>query len=366
MPPKPKLWPMDGHTAGKHLVLRAYLDAWFGLLSNRFDQLLFVDGFSGPGEYETGEDGSPLVALKSVIEHTHNKVSSVNVRYIFIENDAARLEHLQTKVDTEIKVVPTNVRIEYICDTFEQACLRHLIPALESLSGNPSFIMVDPFGVSQTPLKCLAQLLAYPRTELFISLMYEFINRFKSRAEFEGPLNALFDCTDWQALATIDDKEARKKALYKLYKEKLKQHAEQVVHFDLYKGNKLKYGIFFATKSIRGSQKIKEAIWKVVPKGDFAFRSENNPQLNIDFERPDFTPLRQLLIERFKGKGFVKIDQIMDYIDSDETEFHRGHVKTNGLKVIEKDGVYAVTVKRTIDKPRKALTYPDDCLVKID
>ncbi|WP_370980068.1 three-Cys-motif partner protein TcmP [Agaribacterium sp. ZY112] len=367
MPTKRKLWPMDGHTAGKHLVLRVYLNAWFGILSNRFDQLLFVDGFAGPGEYKTGEDGSPLVALKAVIEHTHSKVQSTKIRYIFIDCDKARLEHLQAKVFAEIDDIPPNIRIDFFCETFEKATDKHIIPAQEGLLGNPCFIMIDPFGVNQTPLNAITKIMSFPRTEVYISLMYEFINRFKKQPEFESSLNMLFGCTDWQKHSQIDDKEARKKELYKLYKNKLKEScAKQVVHFDLYNGNKLKYGVFFATQNILGSQKIKEAIWKVVPKGDFAFRSENNPQLNINIEKPNFEPLQEILISYLKDRGFVSIKEILEYIDSDSTEFHRGHVKANGLKVIENKGELAVSVKRTLNKPRRALTYPDDCLIMIE
>lgn len=362
-----KLWPMDGHTAGKHLVLRAYLDAWFGLLSNRFNNLLFIDGFSGPGEYETGEDGSPLVALKAVIEHTHNRVSTTNIRYVFIDHDKARLEHLKNKVHKEIKFPSSNIGIEYVCENFENASDRHIIPALEKHAGNPCFVMVDPFGVSQTPLKSLARIMSFPRTELYISLMYEFINRFKKQSEFEQPLNELFGGTSWQKIAQISEKEPRKQALYKLYKDKLKQScAKQVVHFDLYNGNKLKYAIFFATQSLRGSQKMKEAIWKVIPKGDFAFRSEKHPEYSINSENPCFEPLQITLIEYLKGKGFIQIKEILEFVDSDSTEFHRGHVKKNGLKVIESRGDVILQVKRTLDKPRRPFTYPDDCLVMIE
>jgi hypothetical protein len=31
---------------------------------------VFVDGFAGPGRYSQGEEGSPIIALKAVIEQT--------------------------------------------------------------------------------------------------------------------------------------------------------------------------------------------------------------------------------------------------------------------------------------------------------
>ena len=54
---KEKLWPLEPHTTGKHLVLRAYLNAWLPILSSGNSRVLFIDGFAGPGEYAGGEEG---------------------------------------------------------------------------------------------------------------------------------------------------------------------------------------------------------------------------------------------------------------------------------------------------------------------
>jgi three-Cys-motif partner protein len=69
MEPKDTLWPLDPHTLGKHLVLKAYLDAWFPIMGRWNGRILFIDGFAGPGEYKNGERGSPLIALKSLMDH---------------------------------------------------------------------------------------------------------------------------------------------------------------------------------------------------------------------------------------------------------------------------------------------------------
>jgi hypothetical protein len=40
-------------------------------LSSWNKRLIFTDGFYGPGEYETGEEGSPLIALRTLLEHSY-------------------------------------------------------------------------------------------------------------------------------------------------------------------------------------------------------------------------------------------------------------------------------------------------------
>jgi hypothetical protein len=62
-------WDLAPHTAAKLDILGAYLRAWFPILSRgrNFDRIIYIDGFAGPGRYNQGEDGSPIVALKAAL-----------------------------------------------------------------------------------------------------------------------------------------------------------------------------------------------------------------------------------------------------------------------------------------------------------
>ena len=73
--PKTTLWKRSPHTEGKHLVLEHYLNAWFAILGRDTlaRRILFVDGFAGPGRYEGGEEGSPVVAMRVLAEHSAAK-----------------------------------------------------------------------------------------------------------------------------------------------------------------------------------------------------------------------------------------------------------------------------------------------------
>jgi three-Cys-motif partner protein len=64
------VWPLEPHTRAKHEILRRYLEAWSAILSlGGFPTIAYVDGFAGPGAYDNGEDGSPIIALKSALTH---------------------------------------------------------------------------------------------------------------------------------------------------------------------------------------------------------------------------------------------------------------------------------------------------------
>ena len=65
----PTVWDIEPHTARKHAILRRYFEAWFPIMARWNQRVLYIDGFSGPGEYSNGEDGSPLIVLKAARDH---------------------------------------------------------------------------------------------------------------------------------------------------------------------------------------------------------------------------------------------------------------------------------------------------------
>ena len=99
MTPLPKMVP---HTAAKHMLLKRYLDRWFPILGKYNQRMNYIDGFAGPGEYEDGEPGSPLLAIEAAKHHVENGTlaPNVNVNFIFVEANPDYSRHLQGKLDT--------------------------------------------------------------------------------------------------------------------------------------------------------------------------------------------------------------------------------------------------------------------------
>jgi three-Cys-motif partner protein len=354
--PTTVLWPLEPHSRGKHLVLRNYLDAWLPILGSRSGRILFVDGFAGPGEYEGGEEGSPLVALRAFVEHKAKPVIKGDVRFIFIESDPPRVEHLRQVVGPWRQRLPAPSAVEVIEGKFDET----MTAALDSLDAQekrlaPAFVMIDPFGVSGTPMGIVRRILKNPKAEIYASFMYEAINRFKATAEFERHLTDLFGCEDWRSGMDVDDRVARRDIFYGLYEQQLRQAgAQHVVHFDLYEGNRLVYAIFFATKSWVGADRMKQAIWKVAPFGDFAFHGTHSAQLTLGLGPPDHEPLKTALRQEFAGKGWVRIEGVLEFVGSDKTDYHSGQVKKGALVPMEMAG--EVQADETTRKKKR--TYP--------
>jgi three-Cys-motif partner protein len=360
--PKEKLWKLDAHTRGKHEVLRRYLNAWLPILGTWQGRILFIDGFSGPGEYEGGEPGSPLIALDAFRKHKAAKKITAKVVFFFIEKRKDRAEHLLQKIEELKPSLPTNCSTQVICGVFDET-MSQVFEHLDEKKGQlaPSLVMVDPFGVSDTPMSVIRRILSTQRCEVYVTVMYEFINRFATRPEFHDHLDALYGCADWRKATSIADSGERKKFFYDLYKDQLRQAgAKQVVHFDLYEGNRLKYAIFFGTQNPVGSDRMKAAIWGVAPTGDFAFRGTHSKQLTLGEPEPNLEPLKEQLTVEFQGKEWVRIEDVEQFVMSDRTDFHKGQLKRKTLAPMEKAG--RIKVDETTRK-RKG-SFPEGALLR--
>lgn len=115
--PKTPLWERDPHTAAKHDILRAYLQAWFPILGRYNRRIVYLDGFAGPGEYTDHSAGSPLIALDVALEqqaHLPNEVV-----FYLIEQDTRRAEHLAGLVQARRDAgLPETFTVEIRCDEF--------------------------------------------------------------------------------------------------------------------------------------------------------------------------------------------------------------------------------------------------------
>jgi len=355
MPQKDTLWELDPHTQGKHLVLKRYLNAWFPIMGRYNDRILFIDGFAGPGEYAGGEPGSPTIALETWREHIAQDWINAEVDFVFIEAREDRYEHLEAIVDSLKPKLPNNSSVNVIHGQFDQT-MQDAFDRLEEQGQQlaPSLVMIDPFGVSGTPMDVVSQILNISKCEVYISFMYESINRHKDHPAFEEHLDALFGCSDWRTCLKVADREERKRAFFDLYENQLREAgAEYVVHFDLYEGSRLKYGIFFGTQGARGCDRMKEAIWNVAPFGDYAFRGGLSGQTLLDLETVNYGPLRQQLNDEFRGKGWVSIETIEAFMETDKTEYYKGQLREGALIPLESCGEIEVDSSR-----ERARSYP--------
>ncbi len=357
------LWALAPHTLGKHLVLRNYLNAWLPIMSRRNERILFIDGFAGPGRYAGGEDGSPVIALKALRDHDYRMKMNTEVTFFFIEDRYSRVERLSDEIlplTREVEALGSRIAVEVRHGKFDATMteiLDHVDEQRDLLA--PAYVMVDPFGVSDTPMDVLERILKNPKSELYVSVMWEFMNRFRDTGEFAPHLDQLFGTSDWRPIFDEPNWRIRKGAIFELYRSQLKKRgAQHVTHFELYEGPVLKYAIFFATKHPLGCDKMKEAIWKVDPFAGHTFVPGSNDTLQL-FAQADLSLLKQELRRRY-GDRPTPCEEMCQWLMTDEVYFYSGQLK-RVLREMEEEKLLSV-------KPgtrKRAKQFPDGTVVTL-
>jgi three-Cys-motif partner protein len=262
MPSLPKMVP---HTAAKHLLLKRYLDRWFPILGKYNQRINYIDGFAGPGEYEDGESGSPLLAIEAAKYHVEHGTLAPNVEinFMFVEARPDYAQHLQTKLNS--LTCPPQFKIGVIQGQFADvigSTLDRLEKQVKLLA--PTFAFVDPFGFSGIPFDLMARILAYPKCEVYVNIMIEFINRFLEHPNDKVVRHFPTTFGTNEVLNIPGQSGDRGKAILSLYRRQLSSKAKFVGRFDMHGRNDQKtYSLFFASNSPKGFEKMKEAMWSV-------------------------------------------------------------------------------------------------------
>ena len=342
MQPKTTIWPLEPHTAAKHEILRRYLQAWVPILSQgKFPQIIFVDGFAGPGRYSNGEEGSPIIAINSVTQQP--RPIGAKVDFHFIELDKKRADHLETEI--KALQLPSNLvaTIHGGCsfqDKFPEIWGSYAPRA--GRSRPPTFVFIDPFGF-KIPFSYVAKVLQAQSCEVLITFMFEEINRFLSQGDQPDNFDDLFGCERWREGIKIKGTKERVKFLHDLYQSQLMQSAGAnfVRSFAMRnERNTMDYFLFFATNNERGLRKMKEAMWRVDESGTYNFSDATDPNQSVLFAaEPDRELLKRLIIDKF-GSTETTAGEIETFVVR-KTPFREAHYK-KVLQALEQSDAIAV------------------------
>jgi hypothetical protein len=154
----------------------------------------------------------------------------------------------------------------------------------------------------------------------------------------------------------------RAEGLKNLYHRQLRRAAKFVRYFEMRdRDNRIVYYLFFATNNPLGHLKMKEAMWKVDPMGDFTFSDATDPNQALLFNAPSTTPLAGALAAKFKGIGQFPVQRVEAYV-IDDTAYLRKHMG-EALMQLETDGKLKVAENKTDGKKRRAKTFPNEALI---
>lgn len=356
----PTIWSKDPYTDAKHRILEEYLKAWFPILSKLNPRIIFIDGFAGPGIYELGECGSPIIALDCLMNHSLNLCNrSTEFVFLFIESDVDRARTLERIIAEKYPALPSNVKIHIEHGEFEST-MKILLDTLETKQKNlaPTFAFIDPFGYGGLPLYLVKRILAFAHCEVFINFAYDSINRFIETMDTrEEIFDNLFGTRDWRSIREIKDSSRRNRELTALYTKQLQTNSKYVRSFEMINDmNEVSYYLYFATNQIKGFEEMKRAMWKVDRRGSFRFADTTDvgTRFLLSFgEETKYSDQADIVFSRFKGQT-VNQEQVKKYC-IEHTAFPT--LWSSSLKVLEIKGQISVT-----NRKRKG-TFPEGCVI---
>lgn len=252
----------------KHQFLREYLEKLAFKIASGFDELVYVDGYSGPwksgdenyGDTSFGIALDRLTAARKAWREIPGRARDVRMTAHLVEEKITAYRELKGigARFPEVAVHPHNGDFLQLAPSIASAIPERAF----------TFSLIDPKGF-KLDLEALKPLLARPRSEVVFNFMYEFANRFVEHPDLMETFDRLFPRVDWRPrfAALIADPESgpeeRKAFLLSCFKEAVRSVGgfKYVADIDVRHPGKKRtyYFLVYATRDAHGIEVFRNA-----------------------------------------------------------------------------------------------------------
>ena len=201
----------------------------------------------------------------------------------------------------------------------------------------------------------MTRILAYPRCEVFVNIMVEFINRFLEHPNDKVVAHFPTTFGTDEVLKIPTQHGDRVKALLSLYRKQLKTKAKFVGQFDMHgRKDQKTYSLFFASNSPLGFQKMKEAMWSVDKAEGGKFSDFEPGAVN----QPGLFTLEAVwtqMLDRFSGR-LVLMAEVERFV-IEQTDYLPKHARE---VLIERENARELSVESEAGYKRRKGTFKSD------
>jgi three-Cys-motif partner protein len=308
--PDELLWDAEPHTIAKTDILGRYLDAWLPILGStrRGQDLLYVDGFAGPGKYANRSDGSPTVALRSIARALSGpRWVAGKVHVALMEKDKMRCQHLEQHVSPFGSIPGIELHIFNSAFSEGMPLLRSRLP--HHFQNNlPLFGFIDPFGATGVPWEEIRKILVSRTSEVLLNFDADGMARIlgaSDRVGNERNLSVAFGDDSWRSVPTGSLEESSK-GLLDLYKAKLRglPRVKYTFSFEMRRTLGLPaYHLIFASQVALGLEKMKESMKALDQAGLYQFVDSFHRQVPLFRVDDDPAEWARLMATHFAGSN---------------------------------------------------------------
>jgi three-Cys-motif partner protein len=259
--------------AVKHTIVEKYLKPYFDILAKAHSRINYIDGFAGPGHYESTILGSPLRAMKLVGDHArwHDIV-----RLFFVEPRSDHFSDLDAAVQELRKETGDTVKPLLRQGKFADhigSLVGQLDKEFKTLA--PSFLFVDPCGVEGVDFRVICDILRRDGCEVFIFFNASGVHRILAAKQDGGSsatLESLLGSKDRvdeldRRMATREPDLPPEDLLVEFYSDLLRQccKAEYVIPFRIEREERraTSHYLIHASKNAVGFRIMKDVMFSV-------------------------------------------------------------------------------------------------------
>ncbi len=301
------------HSEIKVKLLGTYLKRYFNIMGNTpyINKVHYYDLFCGPGKYDDGGEGSPLIILKELNDAFELALSRgiemSEFNCLFNDIDSNIVETLKKNITSGIGFNSNIGSVSYRNEDYKQISLE-VIQKLKNLpKGEKAFIYIDPYGYKDIRFNELKQLIISKNSEVLLFLPTHFMFRFSENGTPESLLNFIDEIvpkSQWpKSLTGLDFIENLTNAFqYNLGSDFF------VDSFSITRDKNQFFCLFFFTSHIYGFDRMLDAKWEIDKEDGrgWKFNAESDNLFSVIENSPNVskfeTKLREYLKEQRSNK----------------------------------------------------------------
>lgn len=362
---------MLAHSRAKVEFYEKYLERYLPILSlsKYISTINIYDVFCGKGVYENGGEGSPVRALKAIVDAKKKFPSSTKVALRLNDKDELNIESVRQYI---AQAVPG---YEQYCDVkFAHVDAEKLLDNMTGwLQGTKSdernLLFIDPYGYKTIHKETLKGLMRNGKTEIILFLPVSFMHRFKDYAleadtETIAPLRRFTEefFPEGHPMRNVDE-EMNVHEYIDCLKDAFSYGGKYYTSSYQIEREKGKFfALFFMTSNLLGFEKILEVKWNLDEEDGNGFvLAKASPYVQMSLFEDDFAEAKRQ--EHSKRLREAIVDYLKEPRDNSQLyEFvlRKGYLKQHGngiLKQLQDEGRLEVVDTASGNAARKGSFY---------
>ena len=362
---------MLAHSRAKVEFYEKYLERYLPILSlsKYISTINIYDVFCGKGVYENGGEGSPVRALKAIVDAKKKFPSSTKVALRLNDKDELNIESVRQYI---AQAVPG---YEQYCDVkFAHVDAEKLLDNMTGwLQGTKNdernLLFIDPYGYKTIHKETLKGLMRNGKTEIILFLPVSFMHRFKDYAleadtETIAPLRRFTEefFPEGHPMRNVDE-EMNVHEYIDCLKEAFSYGGKYYTSSYQIEREKGKFfALFFMTSNLLGFEKILEVKWNLDEEDGNGFvLAKASPYVQMSLFEDDFAEAKRQ--EHSKRLREAIVDYLKEPRDNSQLyEFvlRKGYLKQHGngiLKQLQDEGRLEVVDTASGNAARKGSFY---------